>query len=179
MKSRNLLELKTVVVLLVILVLNGIAFFYLLQMDSFVHKDLYSYGLVFNYAWANEYWRCNQLAWTFLWGATALVAFSIVPHYMYSEERSRFSKTVGFFLPTFALAYQVLSIFFLSQTGSVVLNTLNLQGIADTIDLTLVYDPVVGTAFALMGIAVVMLFIPMIRALDIIEIEIVDEIMED
>jgi len=84
-------------------------------------------------------------------------------------------KGVGFFLPTLALAYQVLSVFFLGQTGAVVLNTLNLQGIADTVDLTLVYNPVVGTAFALMVISVVMLFIPMIRALGIIEIEIVEE----
>ena len=170
-----MLEFKTVIVLLVILVLNGVAFFYLLQMDRFVHNDLYSYGLVFSYSWAEEYWRCNQLAWTFLAGASALAAFSIVPHYMHSRESSRFLKGVGFFLPTLALAYQVLSIFFLGQTDAVVLNTLNLQGIADTIDLTLVYNPVVGTAFALMGITVVMLFIPMIRALDIIEIEIVEE----
>ena len=85
------------------------------------------------------------------------------------------NKNVGFFLPTLALAYQVLSVFFLGQTGAVVLDTLNLQGIADTIDLTLVYNPVVGTAFALMGITVVMLLVPMIRSLDIIEIEIVED----
>ena len=170
-----MLEFKTVIFLLVILILKLVTFYYLSLLDQFVHGDLYDYGLIFSYEWAEQYWRTNQLAWTFLAGATALAAFSIVPHYLYSRESSRFLKIVGFFLPTLAWAYQVLSIFFLSQTDAVVLSTLNLQGIADAIDLTLVYNPVVGTAFALMGITVVMLFVPMIKALDIIEIEIVEE----
>jgi len=67
-----------------------------LRLNGFIHSDLYGYGLVFSYDWANRVWHTNTMVWTFLLAATALTVASIVPHYLHGREHSCFSKWTGF-----------------------------------------------------------------------------------
>jgi hypothetical protein len=171
----ELLGYKSVMVLLCVMVLNVAVMFLLLGLDSLVHVDLYGYGLVFSYDWANPYWHSNLILWTCLGGATALAAASIVPHYLQSKEPSRFSKWAGFLLPSFALVYQGLGIFFLSQINSIVWSSLYDYGVQYDINWSTTYNTVSMPALTLMAVAFLGLIIPAVRASGIIEIEIVDE----
>jgi hypothetical protein len=171
----KLLDYKTVLVLLCILILNVVVMFLLLGLDSFVHGDLYGYGLVFSYDWANPYWYSNMMLWTCVGGATALAAASIIPHYLHSRQPSPFSKLTGVLLPVLALTFQGLGIFFLSQINSIVWSGLYNYGVQYYIDWTTTYNPISMPALTLMAIAFLGLIIPAVRALGVIEIEIVDE----
>jgi hypothetical protein len=171
----KLLEYKTVLVLLCILILNVIVMFLLQGLDHFVHSDLYGYGLIFSYDWANPYWYNNMMLWTCLGGATALAAASIIPHYLHSSKPSPFSKLTGFLLPTLALTFQGLGIFFLTQINSIVWSGLYDYGVQYDINWATTYNPVSMPALTLMVVAFLVLIIPAVRALGIIEIEIVDE----
>jgi hypothetical protein len=171
----KLLEYKTVLLLLCILTLNVVVMRLLQSLDQFVHIDLYGYGLVFSYDWANPYWYSNMMLWTCLGGATALAATSIIPHYLHSRQPSPFSKLTGFLLPILALAFQGIGIFFLSQINSIVWSGLYDYGVQYDINWTTTYNPASMPALTLMTIVFLALIIPAVRALGIIEIEIVDE----
>jgi len=164
-----------VLVLLFVIVLNLAASVLLLRLDSFVHVDLYGYGLVFSYDWAEGYWHSNMMLWAFLGGATALAATSIIPHYLHSKEPSGFSRLTGFFLPAFAFIYQAIGIFFLDQINSIVWSTLYPYGVQYGIDWATTYNPISMPVLTLMVLALSALIIPAVRALGIIEIEIVPE----
>jgi hypothetical protein len=171
----ELLGYKTVLVVLCVLILNAVVMVLLRSLDHFVHVTLYGYGLVFSYDWANPYWYNNIMLWTCLGGATALAATSIIPHYLHSKKPSSFSKLTGFLLPVLALVFQGLGIFFLSQINSIVWSGLYDYGVQYNIDWATTYNPVSMPAITLMAIAFLGLIIPAVRALGIIEIEIVDE----
>jgi hypothetical protein len=171
----KLLEYKTVLVLLSILIVNLVVMRLLQGLDHFVHVDLYGYGLVFSYDWANPYWHSNIMLWTCLAGATVLTAASIIPHYLHSKDPSPFSKLMGFLLPILALAFQGTGVFFFSQLNSIVWSGLYDYGVQYDIDWATTYNPVSMPALTLMAIAFLALIIPAVRALGIIEIEIVDE----
>lgn len=173
--SEKLLEYKTVLLLLCILILNAAVMILLRSLDSLVHVNLYDYGLIFSYDWANPYWYNNIMLWTCLGGATALAATSIIPHYLHSQEPSGFSKLTGFLLPTLALVFQGLGIFFLSQINSIVWSDLYDYGLQYDINWATTYNPVSTPAITLMAIAFLVLIIPVVRTLGIIEIQIVND----
>jgi len=167
--SKGLLNYKTVLILLFAVILNMTVFVLLWQLDTFVNSEPYNYGLVFSYDWGESYWYYNQLLWTFLVGATALTACAVIPHYLHSRKVSGFSKLFGFLLPTVALVYQVLSIFFLSQLDSIVRYTLYQYGLSVSFDWSVNYDPVFKAIFALMATSLVPLIISAVRTLDIVK----------
>ena len=168
---RSLLNYKTVLILLIVVALNVAVFVLLWRLDIFVNSDLYGYGLVFSYSWGDSYWYYNQLTWTFLTGAAALAACSIIPHYLHSRRPSGFSKTFGFLLPTAALIYQVLSLFFLNQVNFVVRYTLYQYGLSVTFDWTAAYDLIYGASFVLMTLSLLLLIIPAVRSLELIKVK--------
>jgi hypothetical protein len=172
---RDLLRYKTVLVLFAITILNAIAMALLLRIDSFVNVDLYSHGLTFSYQWADEYWHNNIMTWTFLGAATAIAVTAIVPHFLQSRVPSRFSKLAGFFLSVFSLIFQAIGIFFLNQVNNIVWSGLYPYGVQYNIDWATTYNPISIPTLAMMVIALLMLIFPAVRALGIIEIEIVQE----
>ena len=172
MDFKGLLKDKYVLVLLFVIVLNVVVFGLVWRLDVFVNGDLYDFGLIMSSDWANDYWYSAKMLWTFLAGATALVALSIIPHYMHSKEPSRFSKWIGFLLPSVAFVYQGLCIVFLTQIDSIVQNRLHDFGLPVNFDWTTTYAPISTAAFMLMVVALLALIIPAMRTLEIIEIEI-------
>jgi len=172
---KSLLNYKTLLFLLFVVAANLVVFVLLGRLDGFVHIDLYGYGLIFNGDWANEYWQLNGMLWTFLAGATVFTVVSIVLHYFHSKKPSRLSKWAGFFVPVIAIVYQAISIMYLNQINDVVWNKLYVYGIRYDIDWSATYNPISMPALTLMIVALLALIIPAIKALDIIQIEIVRE----
>ena len=175
MDFKGLLKNKFVLVLLFVIILNVIAFVLVWRLDVFVNGDLYDFGLIMSAEWANDYWYNAKMLWTFLAGTTTLVALSIIPHYTHSKEPNKYSKWLGFLLPSVAFVYQGLCIVFLTQISSIVQNRLYDYGLPVNFDLATTYAPLNTAAFALMVLALLALIIPAMRTLEIIEIEIVQE----
>ena len=162
-------------VLLFVVVLNVAVSVLVWRLDFFVHGDLYAYGLVFSLGWAERYWYLTGMLWVFLVGGTVLAAGSIVPDYFQSRKPSRFSKWLSFLLPAAAFVYEGLSIWFLSQKDFIARNLLYDYGVPLDFDWAATYDPISMAAFALMAVALLALIIPAVKALGIVEIEIVQE----
>jgi hypothetical protein len=171
----NLLNHKTALVLLFIVVLNAAASVLVWHLDFFVHGDLYAYGLIFSPAWAEEYWYLSKMLWTALVGATVLAAGSIVPDYLQSRAPSRVYRWTSFFLPTVACVYQGLGVWFLSQKDLIARSRLYDYGLPPDFDWVAAYNPASTAVLALMVIVFSALIIPAVKALGIIEIEIVYE----
>ena len=176
-RSLDLLKYKTILVLLLVVVLNLAVFILLWQLNKFIHGDLYNYGLISSSEWINVVWHNNLSCWAFIIGATAFTALAIIPHYLIGKELEpgRFSVLTGFLLPTLALAYEGLGIFFLNQIDSIVRNSLYDFGIPLSFNWGIAYEPIVWTAYGLMIISLVALIMPIIRGLGIIHVDIVNE----
>jgi len=172
---KSLLNYKTVLFLLFVVAANFVVFVLLWRLDGFIHVDLYSYGLIFNGDWANEYWQLNGMLWTFLAGTTVFAAVSMVMHYFHSKKPSNMSKWAGFFVPVIAMVFQAISIMYLNQINGLVWNNLYEYGVRYDIDWSTTYNPISMPALTLMAVALLALIIPAIRTLDIIKIEIVQE----
>ena len=175
MDFKSVLKNKFVLVLLFVIVLNVVAFGLVWRLDVFVNGYLYDFGLIMSSEWSKDYWYSAKMLWTFLAGATALAVLSIIPHYMHGKEPSRFSKWLGFLLPSVAFVYQGLCIVFLMQIDSIVQNRLYDYGLPVNFDWTSTYAPINTAAFAIMVVALLTLIIPAMRTLELIEIEIVQE----
>ena len=160
-----MLNYKTVLILLFVVVVNLIVDFLVWQLDFFVHSALYSYGLVYSHDWANPYWHYTSGLWAFLGGATVFAAAAIAPHYLHSRKISRFSTWTGFFLSILALIYEGLGIFYLNQKNFIVWNMLNDFGLLYDVEWTATYSIMSLAALALMITAIISLIVPTIRAL--------------
>jgi hypothetical protein len=161
---KGLLNYKTVLVLLFVVVVNLIVDFLVWRLDFFVHGDLYSYGLIYSLDWANPYWHYTSGLWAFLGGATAFATTAIAPHYLHSRKTSLFSTWTGFFLPLLAIVYEGLGIFYLGQKNYLVWNRLNDYGLLYDIEWAATHSLISLAALALMITAIVALIIPTVRA---------------
>ena len=173
----DLLEHKTLLILLFAVVLNVAVFVLLEQLNAFIHGDMYDYGLIYSYEWAQGIWHYNLSCWTFIIGATAFTAFAMVPHYMISKELvpSYFLVIIGFLLPALACVYEGVSIFYLNLLDYTVRNSFFDFGIPSSFDWSLTYNPIIGAAYILMIISIVVLIIPAVRAIRIIKTDIANE----
>ncbi len=175
LELKDFLKYKTVLVLLAIIALNAIAMSLLLRVDTFVNVDLYRYGLIFSYQWADEYWHNNLMLWTFVGAATAMAVTAIFPHFLHSRAPSRFSRMAGFLLPALSISFQAISVFFFYQINNMVWSDLYDFGVQYNIDWATTYNPISMPALTLTVVALVLMIFPAVRALGIIEIEIVHE----
>ena len=175
MDPKNLLNHKTVLVLLFIIALNIISLVLVWRLDVFVNKDLYDFGLMFSLDWANDYWYYTSMLWSFLTGAIALSALSIIPHVQHSRQPNKTTKILTFLLPTLAIIYQTISVFFLWQINDIVQYRLPYFGVPNNLEWSTTYNPIITIALVLMTIALVALIIPALRTLEIIKIEITKE----
>lgn len=161
---KRLLNYKTVLVLVFVVVVNLVLAFLVWRLDFFVHSDLYEYGLVYSLGWADPYWYCTVMLWALLGGATVLAVAAIIPHYLHSQRISGFSLWTGFLLPILAIIYQGISIFFLSQKNSMVWNDLYDYGLRYDVKWATTYNLISLPTFALMITALAALIIPVVRA---------------
>ena len=171
MNDKGLFNFKTVIILIIIIILSSLAFLAVLRIDSFVNEDLYSYGLQFDLFWANDYWFNKNLLLTFVASATVLSALSIIPHFDHSTKPTTFSKWAGNFIPIVAAIYMILSISFFLRIDSIIKNTLPEYGLSLSYMWTAEYWTLNTTLITLMLASLLLLIIPIIRTLEILEIQ--------
>ena len=164
-------------VLLVVVLWNIIAFLMLWQLDVFVNVSLYDRGLMFSYDWAVGYWQNNLLCWAFILEATVFTVVAMAPHFMMTKwaEPNRCWSFTSFAFSLCAIICEGLSIYFLNQIDLIVRYKLPYFGIPSSFSWLLNYEPIIIPAYALLAISFGVLFIPLIRSLGIIQIEIVPE----
>ena len=159
MDSKSLLKHLIVLALLVVVILNAIAFVLVWRLDVFIHDDLYDFGLIMNFDWANDYWYNAKTLWTFIAGTVAMAIASIIPHYIHHQKSSKITKILGFLLPTLASICQAISIFYLWQIDFLVHNRLIEFGIPINFDWDVLYNPLSTTALTVMATALATLII--------------------
>ena len=162
MDFKSLLIHLIVLALLVVVILNSIAFVSVWRLDVFVHDDLYDFGLIISFDWANDYWYNARLLWTFIVGTVALAVASIIPQYMRSQKHYKTTKILGFLLPTLASICQGISIFFLWQINSIVKNRLFEFGVPPNFDWNVLYNPLSEKALIFMSISLGILLISIV-----------------
>ena len=164
MNIKKIFEFKNILfVLLLSIVLNIISFLLVLRIDSFVHVDLYNYGLIFNNEWAKDYWFYKDLLLTFLSGSIIISILSVIPHYDQNKQPSNFSKWAGILLPLTAIVYQTLSIIFLFQIDQIIKNDLHQFGLPSNFDWNTEYSNLHLATLTVIIIVIALLIIPMIR----------------
>ena len=161
---KSLLNSKAVLVLFFVVAIDLVISALVWRLDFFVHSDLYRYGLVFSFEWADPYWHAATMLWAFLGGTAAFAAVAIVVQYLYSRGVSSLPKWAGFVFPVFALACQGFSLFFFDEKNSIVWNTLKYYGLQYDAGWVTTYNPMSVPVFALMGIALFALIIPAVIA---------------
>ena len=168
----------TVLILLLVILLNLIVSSWFLRLDNFIHGDLYDYGLVFSYEWAEEVWYNNKMVWTSLLMATTLTIASIIPHYSLRNKHRRLSKWTGFLLPALAFMFQGFSIYFLDKMNNIVWSGLYSYGVQYDIDWSVTYNPISMPTLALMVTAFIALIIPAAKAIAATETRVTRPFME-
>ena len=164
MNVKKVFEFKNILFLLLLaIVLNIIGFLLILRIDSFIHVDLYNYGLIFDTEWAKNYWFFKDLLLTFLSGSIIISILSLIPHYDHDTQPTSFSKWAGILLPLTGIVYETLSIIFLTQLDQIIQNDLYQFGILSNFDWSAEYSNLYLAALTVMIIAIVVLIIPMIR----------------
>jgi hypothetical protein len=167
-KLASLLKDRVVQVLLLVVVLNLVAFVLLWRLDLIVHVDLYDYGLEFSFDWITDYWYNNAMGWGLLGGTTVLAALLFIPKYIYNQEHTRFSRYVGFLLSALALVYQVLSLFFLWQVSNIVQNRLYNFGLIPSPSWISTIKDLNSAILILMAAGLIALIVPATKNLEII-----------
>jgi hypothetical protein len=167
-KLASLLKDRAVQVLLLVVVLNLVAFVLLWRLDLIVHVDLYDYGLEFSLDWTADYWYNNAMGWGLLGATTILAVLSFIPKYIYSQEHTRFSRYVGFLLSALALVYQVLSVFFLWEVSNIVQSQLYNFGLIPSPSWIYVIKDLNLAILVLMGAGLIALIVLATKNLEII-----------
>ena len=162
MDIKKIFEFKNILFLLLLsIVLNTIVLLLVLRIDSFVHVDLYKYGLIFSNEWAKDYWFFKDLLLTFLSGSIIIGVLSIIPHYDHDKQPTNFSKWTGMLLPLAGIVYETFSIIFIMQTDQIIQNDLYQFGLISNFNWGAEYWNINLAALTLMIIVIVLFTIPM------------------
>jgi hypothetical protein len=87
---------KTVLTsLFVVSILTAISFLFFRRLDNIINVDLYHYGLVFNYGWADQYWTSSNLFLYCQTLALILLGNSIAFFLSHIRNRNTFSGTAS------------------------------------------------------------------------------------
>ena len=112
-----------------IISMTAFSFFFLKQIDSIVHDDLYDYGLIFSNDWADKYWNnlnlylyCQTLALVFFGISTALFL-------NYIRNPSTFSITASSLLLLGGAGLSIFAMYPLYRVDYIVTHDLYLYGL--------------------------------------------------
>ncbi len=109
--------------------------YYLLQvLDSIVHGDLYGYGLVFSYEWANQYWNLIGSIRTSILLYLLLIIITIVFIIILIISSNIVIKSISFILFLARIFIIIFSMFFLLRLDFLVNNTLYNYGLQFSYD---------------------------------------------
>ena len=100
-------------------------FYYLLQfLDLIVHGDLYNYGLIFSYEWANQYWNYSSLIRNSILISIPIIIVAIIFVIIQVTSARNFIKSISSSLIVTRIFFMVLSFFSLIQIDRIVNSSL-------------------------------------------------------
>ena len=134
--------------------------YYLLQfVDSIVHGDLYGYGLVFSYEWANQYWNITAFIRSSLNVTLFLLVISLiltVINFRAFKKVLKISSCALFIVGTGFVSY---SVFLLSQLDFIVNSDLYAFGLQFAYQWADKYWIYLGLIYILFGLSIASLLI--------------------
>ena len=133
-KTRFNFQLITIPFLLLSTLIITICYFLLQFVDLIVHGDLYGYGLVFSYDWANQYWHYSTLIRDSLFICILLVSISIIAIIFQMFSGKHFIKLLTAALIIISIFFMLLSLFSLMQLDIIVNNSLYDYGLQFSYD---------------------------------------------
>jgi len=77
---------KAISVILVSVACLLLNYYFIVSIDTIIHKDLYNYGLQFNESWANKYWSYKDMI--FLTTTIPSILLIALAYYMSSDKRT-------------------------------------------------------------------------------------------
>jgi hypothetical protein len=115
--------------LFAVLVITAFSFFFFRGVDNIVNDDLYVYGLIFSYNWADPYWINSNLF--FYCQTLALILFgnSIAFFFSYFRNRTTFSITISSLLLFVGSGFSLFSTYFLHNVDSIINSDLYSYGL--------------------------------------------------
>ena len=124
------------------------------RLDNLVHGDLYNYGLSFSSAWAFDYWNSQAIVIDSLIFSLVLTAITLVPFYIYSNERSVSSRWSCILCPIIAAGVASVAMYFVYHIESIVNVTLYQYGLQFNPEWAVGYWNIVRATLELGGIAI-------------------------
>jgi hypothetical protein len=115
--------------LFAVLVMTAFSSFFFRQIDNIVNADLYNYGLIFDYGWADEYSANSNL---YLYSQTlSLILFgnSIAFFFSHIRNRNAFSSVASSFLLFAGAGLSILSVYFSFRLDSIINHDLYSYGL--------------------------------------------------
>lgn len=128
-KNRSKLQLSAIPFSALGIVFSLSSYFLLGFLDSVVHGDLYSHGLVFSYEWASNYWAYSDLLRAFF---VVSIIFSIIAIITIIIQIASFKTSIKYISSSFLLInifFMLFSFVLLSRMDFIVNNTLYSYGL--------------------------------------------------
>ena len=114
--------------------------YYLLQfVDLIVHGDLYGYGLVFSYNWANQYWNYSTLIRDSFLICILLYILTIILVALYVVTGKNFIKLISAIIIVTNIFFMSMSLFSLTQIDFIVHTSLYNYGLQFSYDWSIPY----------------------------------------
>ncbi len=137
----------------------SVCYFLLQFVDLIVHGDLYGYGLVFSYEWANQYWNITALIRSSLNVSLFLLGISLILtiiNFRAFKKILRISSCALFIVETGFVSF---SVFLLSQLDSIVNSDLYSFGLQFTYQWADKYWLYLGLIYVLFGLSIAAILI--------------------
>ena len=123
-KTQSKLQLSAIPFSALGAVLSLSSYFLLGFVDSVVHGDLYSHGLVFSYEWAGNYWNITGLIRTSFLITGILIAISLIIAIIILRNSGMEIKYLNCAIMISVIAFLSYSLFLFIQIDGIVNNTL-------------------------------------------------------
>jgi len=141
-------------------IIASILCYYLLQfVDLIVHGDLYGYGLVFSYDWANQYWNLTGSIRTYLIITLFLLSISILLTIANFRNLKKIIKIITCTLFMLGILFLSYSAFLLSRLDIVVNSDLYNYGLQFSYNWGETYWFYIGFLYTLFGLSIAVLLV--------------------
>ena len=137
--NKSNIQILTLPVSIINASIIGICYYLLQFVDLIVHGDLYGYGLVFSYNWANQYWNYSTLIRDSFLICILLYILTIILVALYVVTGKNFIKLISAIIIVTNIFFMSMSLFSLTQIDFIVHNSLYNYGLQFSYDWSIPY----------------------------------------
>jgi len=138
-RGRFNLQILTIPFSIISISLVAICYYLLQFVDLIVHGDLYGYGLVFSYEWANQYWNYSTLMRDSILISILLITLAVFFIIIQIMANKHFIKYLISVLLVTSIFFVIFSLFFLIRLDFIVNNSLYNYGLQFSYEWTTPY----------------------------------------